>query len=70
MFVVSTGFAQETYPTKPITIIVPQAAGGANDTIARAFGQRLAIALGSIDFEIIHGRSCLTVGRQREAKLG
>ena len=38
--------AQDAYPTKPITIIVPQAAGGANDTIARAFAQRLSIALG------------------------
>ena len=37
--------AQEPYPTRPITIIVPQAAGGANDTIARAFAQRLSIAL-------------------------
>jgi tripartite-type tricarboxylate transporter receptor subunit TctC len=36
----------EAYPNKPITIIVPQAAGGANDTVARGYGQRLAAALG------------------------
>jgi tripartite-type tricarboxylate transporter receptor subunit TctC len=38
--------AQETWPTKPVTIVVPQAAGGANDTVARAFAQRLATAIG------------------------
>ena len=27
--------AQEKYPSKPVTLIVPQAAGGANDAIAR-----------------------------------
>lgn len=40
------GRAQESWPTKPVTIIVPQAAGGANDTVARAFGQRLSVAIG------------------------
>ncbi|HYF60951.1 MAG TPA: tripartite tricarboxylate transporter substrate-binding protein, partial [Burkholderiaceae bacterium] len=38
--------AQEAWPTKPVTIVVPQAAGGANDTVARAFAQRLSVALG------------------------
>ena len=38
--------AQEAWPTKPVTLIVPQAAGGANDTVARAFAQRLSTAIG------------------------
>lgn len=38
--------AQESWPQKPVTIIVPQAPGGANDTVARAFGQRLSQAIG------------------------
>ncbi len=38
--------AQDTYPAKPIVIVVPQAAGGANDTVARAFAQRLGPAIG------------------------
>jgi tripartite-type tricarboxylate transporter receptor subunit TctC len=38
--------AQESWPTKAVTIIVPQAAGGANDTVARAFGARLSQAIG------------------------
>jgi tripartite-type tricarboxylate transporter receptor subunit TctC len=40
------GAAQEAWPARPVTLIVPQAAGGANDTVARAFGQRLAAAIG------------------------
>jgi tripartite-type tricarboxylate transporter receptor subunit TctC len=34
-------FAQDKYPAKPVTIVVPQAAGGANDAIARVIAQRL-----------------------------
>jgi tripartite-type tricarboxylate transporter receptor subunit TctC len=37
--------AQEVWPTKPIILVVPQATGGANDTVARAFGQRLSMAV-------------------------
>lgn len=33
--------AQEKYPSKPVTLIVPQAAGGANDAIARVLAQKL-----------------------------
>lgn len=33
--------AQDKYPNKPVTIIVPQAAGGANDAIARVIAQKL-----------------------------
>ena len=33
--------AQEKYPSKPVTLIVPQAAGGANDAIARVIAQKL-----------------------------
>lgn len=35
-----------TYPTRPIRFIVPQAAGGSNDTMARYFGQQLTDRLG------------------------
>ena len=34
--------AQEKFPSRPVTIIVPHAAGGANDTIARVIAQKLA----------------------------
>jgi tripartite-type tricarboxylate transporter receptor subunit TctC len=40
-------FAQtDVWPSKQITLVVPQTAGGANDTVARAYGQRLGALLG------------------------
>ncbi|MEO5696635.1 MAG: tripartite tricarboxylate transporter substrate-binding protein, partial [Burkholderiaceae bacterium] len=33
--------AQDKYPSRPVTVIVPQAAGGANDAIARIVAQKL-----------------------------
>jgi tripartite-type tricarboxylate transporter receptor subunit TctC len=40
-----TGFAQ-SYPNKPITIVVPFVAGGSTDVTARAIGQKLSVQLG------------------------
>ncbi|MES2563795.1 MAG: tripartite tricarboxylate transporter substrate binding protein [Pseudomonadota bacterium] len=40
------GVAQDKYPTKTVTVIVPQAAGGGNDAIARIVGHRLGEVLG------------------------
>jgi tripartite-type tricarboxylate transporter receptor subunit TctC len=36
----------QTYPTRPVRVIVPVAAGGANDTTARLFAQKLSENLG------------------------
>jgi len=41
-----TAAAQDRYPSRPVTLIVPQAAGGANDAIARVIAQKLGEALG------------------------
>ena len=38
--------AQDKYPSKPVTLIVPQAAGGANDAIARVIAQKLTEQFG------------------------
>jgi hypothetical protein len=39
---VPMAFAQDKYPSKTVTLIVPQAAGGANDAIARVMAQKLS----------------------------
>jgi tripartite-type tricarboxylate transporter receptor subunit TctC len=36
----------QTYPARPITLIVPQPPGGNNDIVARTFGQKLAERIG------------------------
>ena len=38
----SLACAQEKFPNKPVTLVVPQAPGGANDAIARVVGQKLS----------------------------
>ncbi len=38
--------AQTAFPSKTITIVVPTAAGGGNDSMARAVGQKLSALLG------------------------
>lgn len=37
----SPAWAADPYPGKPVTVVVPQAAGGANDTIARIVAHKL-----------------------------
>lgn len=36
----------QTYPSKPVRLVSPYAAGGSNDFVTRAVGERLAAALG------------------------
>jgi len=43
---ISTAAGAETYPTRPITMIVPFPAGGATDTLARFLGQYMHDLLG------------------------
>jgi len=42
----SASLAAQTYPAKPLHIVVPYAPGGAVDTVARVVGQRLAEQMG------------------------
>jgi tripartite-type tricarboxylate transporter receptor subunit TctC len=42
----STGSGQSAYPTKPVTIVVPFAAGGPTDTLARIMAERMRKPLG------------------------
>ena len=41
-----TAAAQETFPSKPITMIVPFSAGGTTDILARIVGQAMTVDLG------------------------
>ena len=42
----ATAAGADTYPSKPITIVVPFAAGSGTDSITRIIGQHLSVALG------------------------
>ena len=42
----ASAIAQDKYPSKPVTVIVPQPPGGANDAIARVVAQKLTEAFG------------------------
>src|ERR671912_318243 len=71
--VASIAAAQDNYPSKPITLIVPQAAGGANDTIARIFAQKLAENIGQsvvIDNRVGAGGNIGTVAAAKAARDG
>src|SRR5215470_5256890 len=58
----------QTYPTRPITMNVPFAAGGPTDTIARVIAQRMSITLGqSIIIENVTGADG-TIGVGRVAR--
>src|SRR3954468_11022052 len=51
-----TGVRAETYPSKPITLIVPFPAGGPTDTVARLMGEHMSKTLGqSILVETVTG---------------
>lgn len=41
VFLGGVAFAQDKFPNRPVTLVVPQAAGGANDAIARIVAQKL-----------------------------
>lgn len=42
----SGAFAQDSYPSRPITLIVPFPAGGVTDVVARELAHRLSASLG------------------------
>jgi tripartite-type tricarboxylate transporter receptor subunit TctC len=45
--IAAVGASAQQYPTKPVTIVVPFAAGGPTDTVARSVGQAMEKSLGT-----------------------
>jgi tripartite-type tricarboxylate transporter receptor subunit TctC len=55
-FAAVSGAAAQTYPTRPVTVIVPFAAGGVTDIVARIVSERMKTALGqSVIIENVSG---------------
>jgi tripartite-type tricarboxylate transporter receptor subunit TctC len=65
---IATGSLAQPYPSQPITIVVPYAAGGSVDAVARVIAPRLGERLGqSVVIENIAGAGGVT-GTQRAAR--
>jgi tripartite-type tricarboxylate transporter receptor subunit TctC len=46
LLLLTTAAQGQTYPTRPITLLVPAAAGGGNDTVARVVAEKMGRILG------------------------
>src|SRR5262245_66511511 len=53
--------AAEPYPDRPVTLIVPYAAGGSSDVLARLIGDRISKSLGQQI--VIDNRAGAEIGR-------
>ena len=68
---VSRSADAQSYPTRPITMIVPFPAGGPTDLIARVIGERMRSSLGqSVVIENTSGAANGSVGRRPARALG
>jgi len=57
--------ASQSYPARPITLVVPATPGGSNDSIARIVAERMAMTLGQpIIIENVPGAGGTTAGRR------
>jgi tripartite-type tricarboxylate transporter receptor subunit TctC len=63
--VVAGGVAAQTYPTRPVTFVVPYSAGGPTDTVARSLGQAMTKHLGQAVIVENVGGAGGTVGAAR-----
>ena len=60
--------AQSTFPTRPITLVVPAAAGGPTDTVARLIAESMSRTLGQTVIVENVGGAGGTIGMARVAK--
>ena len=60
--------AQSAWPSKSITLVVPAAAGGPTDTVARLIGESMSKALGQSVIVENAGGAGGTIGMARVAK--
>ncbi len=60
--------AQQTYPARPVTIVVPAAAGGPTDAVARMIGESMSRSLGQQAVVENAGGAAGTIGMARVAK--
>jgi tripartite-type tricarboxylate transporter receptor subunit TctC len=69
LFATSGSVAGQAYPSRPITIIVPFAAGGPTDTLARIIAERMKLVLGQpVIIENVSGAGgSIGVGRAARA---
>ena len=58
----------QAWPTKPVTLLVPFAAGGTTDVLARALGEKLSTALGQPVIVENRGGAGATIGADYVAK--
>jgi tripartite-type tricarboxylate transporter receptor subunit TctC len=62
------GSAAQAYPTRPITLVVPLAAGGPTDTLARIVAERMRVSLGqTVIVENVTGAAA-TIGVGKAAR--
>ena len=68
-FAIGSALNAEVYPSKPITIVVPYAAGGATDTIGRVMAERMKSSLGQpvIVEDVTGAGGTIAVGRVARA---
>src|SRR6266540_365878 len=64
----SAASAQQAYPARPVTIVVPAAAGGPTDAVARMVGESMSRSLGQQVVVENAGGAAGTIGMARVAK--
>src|ERR1044072_5913721 len=64
----ATGASAQDYPSRPITLIVPYAAGGGNDVMARIVAERMSRSLGQQVVIENKGGACGSIATRQVAK--